>query len=362
MSEPIGDFTATGLMVDHGIVEPCTVVRTDGRIEIDRGGSDRYDFKAIIVKDMVNAHTHCGDYGLKIPLGLSLEELVAPPNGLKHRYLSEISSKDLMDSMSRFCKVSDTTGSVSFIDFREGGVDGARLLRYCKNDAIILGRPTSAEFDPEEVQELLSVADGIGIPSISDMPFGYIESLADAARDAGKIFAIHASERVREDIDQILSLDPAFVVHMCEATDDDMAKCAEAEVPAVVCPTSNAYFGKITPIVRMIGNGMDVALGTDNGMLCEPDLVKEAGVLSAIIEAERGNPDDAWKTLSSFAGKLLYRTKTMKEQVPNSQISVIPQQDTLKGEFSDVSTFRIKMNRGVIRNGIQQDPGPNRRE
>lgn len=134
--------------------------------------------------------------------------------------------------------------------------------------AVILGRPVSKELDTAEVEGILDVADGIGISSISDMDHRYIEAVADIVRERRKVFAIHVSERVREDIDFVLSLDPAFVVHMCEATDSDLAKCAEAEVPIVVCPTSNRYFGKAPPIARAQAAGADLALGTDNGMLC----------------------------------------------------------------------------------------------
>jgi len=306
------DFTAGGTIIEHGSAEPCTVVYSDGRVSIDYSEPDRCDFRALFIKDMVNAHTHCGDYGLDVPPGLSLEELVAPPDGLKHRYLTGLTENGLRDNIRRFSEVSASYGSVSFIDFREGGAPGCRALRECSSEAIILGRPVSKEYDPEEMHQILSAADGIGIPSISDMDQRYIESIADEVRRQNRILAIHASERIREDIDTILSLDPAFLVHMCEATDSDMAKCAEAEVPVVVCPTSNAYFGKIPPAARMLDNGVEISIGTDNGMLCEPDMIGEARALSQILQSQGGDPADAWKSLSGFPSKLLNRTKRME--------------------------------------------------
>ena len=227
--------------------------------------------------------------------------------------------------MRRFDQSSSMHGSASFIDFREGGAAGCRALRECSRDAVILGRPVSKEYDPEEVAEILSVADGIGISSISDMDIGYIEAVADDVRSANKIFAIHASERVREDIDTILSLDPAFVVHMCEATDDDISKCAEAEVPMVVCPTSNAYFGKTAPVARMIECGADIGIGTDNGMLCEPDLLAEAMALSSIMTSQGGDAEDVWKALSGFSTKILYRASKMGKEESERYLTVIPQ-------------------------------------
>jgi|GEM_PF-182075 len=341
------DFTAAGHILEHGSLEPCTVYFRDGRAEIDIGVQDKADMDAVFIRDMVNGHTHCGDYGLKVPPGMSLEELVAPPNGLKHRYLSGLDEDGLRENISGFDRASAGYGAASYIDFREGGAPGCRMLRECSDDAVILGRPLSPEYDPGEVDEILSIADGIGIPSISDMDLGYIEALADDVRKARKILAIHVSERVREDMDIVLSLDPAFVVHMCEATDDDMAKCAEAEVPIVICPTSNAYFGKETPVVRMLDNGADIALGTDNGMLCEPDLVSEAGVLAGIIARQGGDPEDAWKGLSNFTGKLLYRIKRMRSGTPESYLTVIPQ-DGVKEHQGRSGSFRVRLKRGVI--------------
>jgi len=335
------DFIAGGYIVEHGSLEPCTVVSADGKIEIDRSEPDRCDFRAVFIRDLVNAHTHCGDYGLKVPEGLSIEELVAPPDGLKHRYLAGLGESELADNMRSFDEASAAHGSASFIDFREGGAEGCRILRGCSRDAIILGRPVSKEYDSEEVAEILSVADGIGISSISDMDRGYLESVADQVRRERKIFAIHASERVREDIDLILSLDPAFVVHMCEATDDDMAKCAEAEVPIAVCPTSNAYFGKETPVVRMLDSGADVMLGTDNGMLCEPDLISEANRFSALVSKQGGNTDEVWKALSGYSSKLLNRTSRIEGGRTERFLTVVPQRDTDSGPIS--SPFRVRI-------------------
>jgi cytosine/adenosine deaminase-related metal-dependent hydrolase len=337
-----GDFTAEGFLLEHGEYVPCTVVRSGGSVSIDRSEESRPDFRALFVKDMVNAHTHCGDYGLSIPPGMGIEELVAPPDGLKHRYLAGLSQEQLADSIARFDSASSGYGSSAFIDFREGGAAGCRMLRQCSEDAVILGRPVSKEHDPEEMAEILSVADGIGLPSISDMPMDYIEAIADDVRRERKILAIHASERIREDIDAVLSLDPAFVVHMCEATDGDMTKCAEAEVPVVVCPPSSGYFGIAIPIRRMLDRGMDVAVGTDNGMFGEPDLIAATRSLADTMEAQGGEPGDAWTLLSNFACKLLYRTNRMEERSEGRYLTVIP-----RGNPADGRPFRIKINRGV---------------
>ena len=343
------NFIASGYVIDGRRREECTIHVSDGKVSIDSGASKDCDFRGLFVYDVLNAHTHCGDYGLKVPQGLSLEELVAPPDGLKHRYLRELGEEGLRENIRSFCKASASYGSAGFVDFREGGVSGCRVLRECCGDAVILGRPVSEEYDPEEMSQILEVADGIGLPSISDMPPDYIESVADDVRAARKILAIHVSERVREDIDTVLSLDPAFVVHMCEATDDDLAKCAEAEVPIVVCPTSNSYFGKVPPIASMVRNGADVAIGTDNGMLCEPDMVRECGVAASLLGSQGGDPEDAWAMLSTLSCKLLKHRTRMEVKTQGRVLTLIPEKGDAGASWhrGPEAPFRIRMNRGV---------------
>lgn len=319
-------FTAEGLLFDRHGTGPGWVRAEEGRIVSMGRGRCPFDADAsgFILTDILNMHTHCADYGLRIPSGMSLEDLVAPPDGLKHRYLRTAPESEIRGSMIRFSEDSRAFGSASFVDFREGGVEGCRMLREAAPKAVILGRPVSPEFDPEEIARILGYADGIGIPSISDMDIGYIESVADAVRDARRIFALHVSERVREDIDLVLSLDPAFVVHMCEATDDDICKCAEAEVPIVVCPTSNAYFGKRCPAARVLANGADMALGTDNGMIRSPDAVDEAAVLAGLLQEEDDPLVSAMKSLTAASGKILNAVRVNRSTALRGPVTVIP--------------------------------------
>ncbi len=322
------------LFADDGVV---TEIGT-GQCPVDP------DITGFIVTDVLNMHTHCADYGLDIPPGMSLEDLVAPPDGLKHRYLREASYQELSESMSRFSVDSRGFGSTSFVDFREGGVDGCRMLRDAVPDAVILGRPISERFDPEEVDEILSVADGIGISSISDMDHRYIESVADMVRDRNMVLGIHVSERVREDIDFVLSLDPTFVVHMCEATDEDLLKCAEAEVPVVFCPTSNVYFGKVPPIARAQYCGVDIAMGTDNGMLCVPDMFQEAGKFAIITDEQGGDSSDFIQVLTRLSAKIL-KSQSHPVSRKRTPVTVLPSQDLDAAEALTGGSTRLSLER-----------------
>lgn len=234
-----------------------------------------------VAASVIDGHTHIGDAGLHLDRKYSLEELVAPPNGLKHRYLESSPEDVIVEDMRAYANA--LCGTVtSFIDFREGGIAGVSMIRRATDRAVVLGRPVSKQFDGNELSDLLDVADGVGISSLSDLPISYIEAVADETHRRGKMFAIHASERIREDIDSVLSLEPDFIVHMCEATDDDLRKCADADVPVVVCASSNLYFGKVPQIGRMDRIGVTMSIGTDNAMLCPPNILQEMSVFSDI--------------------------------------------------------------------------------
>jgi cytosine/adenosine deaminase-related metal-dependent hydrolase len=101
--------------------------------------------------------------------------------------------------------------------------------------------------------------------------------------------ALHASENRREDIDLVLSLQPRFLVHMVEASDADMRRCADEGVPTVICPRSNMFFGRQTPVKRMMEAGMDMALGTDNAMVCNPDMRAEGETLLRLLKSQNGD-------------------------------------------------------------------------
>ncbi len=89
------------------------------------------------------------------------------------------------------------------------------------------------------------------------------------------MFSIHASERIREDIDKVLDLRPSFIVHMTKASDGDLDAVEAEGVPLVICIRSNLFFGSEPPLARMMQKGLNVALGTDNAMISMPDILTE---------------------------------------------------------------------------------------
>ncbi len=235
--------------------------------------------EGLILPGLWNAHSHLGDAVVTQELRGTLEELVAPPHGLKHRILAKAKNEAVIAAMRRAMATMLRTGTTGFSDFREGGLRGLKLL-YAAQAAlpiggVALGRPVGLEYQREEVAGLLHAADGIAVSSYVDWPPGELCKLAADVCRAGKLFAIHCSERVREDLDDVLDLKPAFLVHMVQATEADLERCADADVPIVVCPRSNAFFGMTPDIPRMLRAGVEMRLGTDNAMINVPSMLNE---------------------------------------------------------------------------------------
>jgi len=252
----------------------------DGLVaEICYGEPPPGSFKALVLPSFINAHTHLGDSVAYPAPKASLSEIVAPPDGYKHRMLRSVSREAKVEAMRSSLETMEQGGTSAFVDFREEGVKGIQEIRESIGggwpDCVLLGRPVEAGTDDTEVSLLLEACDGIGVSALSDWPVDTIRNLARRSRSAGRLFAMHASEAVREDIDQILELRPDMLVHMTQATDDDLAKVAEERIPVAVCASSNEFFGFRPDIRGMLESGVTVCMGTDNAMITVPDMLEE---------------------------------------------------------------------------------------
>lgn len=269
--------TASGLIYQNGKFSEGSLSFSKGRMNISRQLNESAEIHGLILPQTVNCHTHLGDAFIIRPEKCSVEELVAPPNGLKHRMLRTVGQEEQVSSMREAISRMASAGSSHFIDFRENGLEGTRRLLIASLGSgvrpIILGRPDSSDVD--EISALLSVADGIGLSAISDIEFDFARQLADHAHQTDKIFAVHASEAKRENMDLILDLEPDLLVHLVHSDISDIRDCASLDVPVAVCPSSNAFFGLKPPVRQLLDEGVRVCLGSDNAMLAEPNIIEE---------------------------------------------------------------------------------------
>ena len=261
------------MIVEGTVLSGPEFTPVEGRVVIENGRIAAIeeadtDSERIVLPAFVNAHTHIGDSIAKeAGRGLSLEELVAPPDGLKHRLLRRADREEMVGAMRRTIRFMASGGTTTFMDFREGGVEGVNALYEAASglgiDALALGR--------EEIAAL-EAGDGFGASGAADAEF---ERERSATREAGKTFAIHAGENRVDDIEPALALGPDFLVHMVNAGPDHLERVEHEGIPVVVCPRANLVTGVGLPPIEELADRTILALGTDNVMLNSPSMFRE---------------------------------------------------------------------------------------
>ncbi|MGA7923967.1 MAG: amidohydrolase family protein [Thermoplasmata archaeon] len=275
-----------GVIADRDGVRRAYVRFRKGRvIETGQIGTDSTRGRVrrihgIVVPAPVNAHTHLADaVWTREPPHEPVEELVGSPTGLKFRLLGETPPTHKVAAMRAALRQMERFGIAATVDFREEGLEGVRLLRRAARGlpirAVILGRPTARPVDPAELRAVLKIADGVGLSSASQEDASTRETIARMCRSLGKHFALHASEVVRESPEEYLRPRPDLLVHLTNATDDDLGQVHDAGAYVAVCPRSNALFGRSPDFSRFQAADVKVMLGTDNAMFQAPSLWRE---------------------------------------------------------------------------------------
>ena len=149
---------------DFEVLDPGYLVIEGGRItEIgagrpgDRAGVVLDARHAIVAPAFVNAHTHVSDGVIKeVGFGHEYWDTIMPPNSIRHRALRETSSADLAVAIGDALACMVASGTLTFVDFREGGRDGVHLLKRAAADhpvrAVALGR--FGGYPPQPVEHL----------------------------------------------------------------------------------------------------------------------------------------------------------------------------------------------------------------
>ncbi|MDP7079117.1 MAG: creatininase family protein [Candidatus Undinarchaeales archaeon] len=279
---PAQDLIEEGVALVGPELEPVegAVVVRDGVIKsIEEGpvAGDRRN--RIIIPSMVNAHVHLGDSAfLDIGQSVPLQELVAPPNGLKHRLLAQTPPGMLASAMRQTTWEMVRMGIGVASDFREGGLVGVRLAReaiaYAPLDMILLGRADN----PEELASVVMEADGLGAASPSSLD----ADMVSAAHRAHKPVAAHVLEAPRpEQLDNALELGVDIAVHMTHALPKHATCAANAVMSVIVCPRSNLTLtDRLPPVRDLLDAGLQVGLGTDNSFVSSPNLFREMELLA----------------------------------------------------------------------------------
>lgn len=238
--------------------------------------------KLFLIPTFINAHTHIGDAFIRrknISIPHDIKQLVAPPNGLKHVLLKNTNRQEIITGIDQGLKELKQEGITTFVDFRENGLKGITILKEALEqnpiNAIILGRPEDMNPSKKTISSILKNSDGIAISSVEDYSYEDVVFLAELTKKTNKMFALHVSERIREPIQPIITLHPDFIVHMTQASKKDLQHIKQKEIPIVVCPRSNHFFGMKPNIKLMKEIGNTILLGSDNLMFHSPSIINE---------------------------------------------------------------------------------------
>ena len=256
----------------------------------------------------IDAHTHVGDTGAKeLGIGLPLEKVVVPPNGVKHRFLQSVQGTPSHIGMMRHgLQEMLSNGIIALADFREQGLPGVRALRQASAGlplrVIALGR-MSENAPPDQMETeahtLLEEADGLGVRDVESYPLEVMQRLRAAY--PRKLFAAHAAEdktselRSRHETGRgqaarLLDWQPDFLVHLIHASPEDLQRLSAAGVLAVACPRCNGLLGSGQPqLAQWTYLGLAFALGTDNVMFNSPDMLREMDYASRLTRGQEQN-------------------------------------------------------------------------
>ena len=279
------------IVVDDGIIIEIGKDSREGKI-IDVDG-------AIVCPSFINGHVHIGDSIIKDEgYGLSLSEMVKPPNGVKHVALANASDDDLIEAMKDSMWEMVSSGTTHFIDYREGGIKGVELLRKSSKDIpikpIILGRDDSFYGDDPDlskvkiaIRKILKVADGIAPSGFGEITMDVAEIISEECEKEGKISSIHVAESESNqaeslnkyglsEIEKGVKSNFSQLVHLTNPKNNDLNEVSRMNPNVVVCPRANATLNVgVAPLNEMIGLGLKPLLGTDNVMLNSPNMLRE---------------------------------------------------------------------------------------
>ena len=288
----------------------------------------------LLIPGFINSHTHIADsIGKDLSIDADVDSKIHPMIGLKQKLLKETPKKSLSKYMKNSAKSMIKKGITTFIDFREGGLDGILLLKSALDNlpirCIILGRiehyntkneiKQNMPLPKEHIQQLtqlLKNCDGIGISGTNENSNSNLQSYAKTK----KIRAIHAAETKdsvntskkltgKSEIQRAMLLRPSFLIHMTFATKNDLKLVAKNTRGIVICPRANSSLAEGIPDISLMQKfGCNITIGTDNVMINSPDIFREMDYLWKVtmgMSQSRFDPRQILKMATVNAGKML---------------------------------------------------------
>lgn len=279
---------------------------------------------SIVCPTFLNGHTHIGDSIIKDEgYGLSLGEMVKPPNGVKHKALANAEDGEIIDAMKKSMWDMFESGTTHFIDYREGGIKGVELLRKASKNLpvtpVILGRDDSFYGQNPDlrkvkiaIRKLLKLADGIALSGFGEINDEVASLITSECRKAGKISSIHVAESMHLQDDSLRDFNKTEIQRGVDADFDQLVHCTNPRnndleliknSNVVVCPRANATLNVgVAPLNEMFSKGIKPLLGSDNLMLNSPNLFRELEFslkIMSVYYKNYLNPKDLLKTATT---------------------------------------------------------------
>lgn len=279
---------------------------------------------SIVCPTFLNGHTHIGDSIIKDEgYGLSLGEMVKPPNGVKHKALANAEDGEIIDAMKKSMRDMFESGTTHFIDYREGGIKGVELLRKASKNLpvtpVILGRDDSFYGQNPDlrkvkiaIRKLLKLADGIALSGFGEISGEVASLITSECRKAGKISSIHVAESMHLQDDSLRDFNKTEIQRGVDADFDQLVHCTNPRnndlelirnSNVVVCPRANATLNVgVAPLNEMFSKGIKPLLGSDNLMLNSPNLFRELEFslkIMSVYYKNYLNPKDLLKTATT---------------------------------------------------------------
>jgi len=288
----------------------------------------------LLMPGLINSHIHIGDsIGKDIGIDSSTEEKIHPIVGFKQKILKNSKTSHLNSFIQNSCLSMIRKGITTFIDFREGGIDGINLLKNATTKIpirpIILGRIECyqnsksikkniplTELNKTDLKNLLTKCDGLGISG----PNEFSDSALNHFSKTKKIRAIHSAETNesskisqnmyrKTETQRALLAKPNFLVHMTYASKKDLTLIRKKRINIVVCPRANGSLAEGIPdIDLMLDVGCNIAIGTDNVMINSPDMFREMDYLWKVsmgIKKKRLLPKNILQMATTNASNIL---------------------------------------------------------
>lgn len=279
---------------------------------------------SIVCPTFLNGHTHIGDSIIKDEgYGLSLGEMVKPPNGVKHKALANAEDGEIIDAMKKSMWDMFESGTTHFIDYREGGIKGVELLRKASKNLpvtpVILGRDDSFYGQNPDlrkvkiaIRKLLKLADGIALSGFGEISDEVASLITSECRKAGKISSIHVAESMHLQDDSLRDFNKTEIQRGVDADFDQLVHCTNPRnndleliknSNVVVCPRANVTLNVgVAPLNEMFSKGIKPLLGSDNLMLNSPNLFRELEFslkIMSVYYKNYLNPKDLLKTATT---------------------------------------------------------------